>query len=117
MPRYLLSVMQPDGEPPAPELLEPIMRDVAAYDAELRASGAWVFNAALHDAASATVVRYEDDRFLLTDGPYVEAKEHVGGLSIIDVPDLDAALEWARRAARASTLPIEVRPFQDDFGG
>ena len=117
MPRYLLSVIQPDGEPPSPEILEPIMRDVAAYDAELRASGAWVFNAALHDAASSTVVKLENDELTTTDGPYAEAKEHVGGLTIIDVPDLDAALEWARKAARASTLPIEVRPFQDDFAG
>ena len=118
MPRYLLSVIQPDGEPPSPEVLEPIMRDVAAYDAELRASGAWVFNAALHDAASSTVVQlHENGEVTMTDGPYLEAKEHVGGLSIIDVPDLDAALEWARKAARASTLPIEVRPFQGDFTG
>jgi len=117
MPRYLLSVIQPVGEPPSPEILEPIMRDVAAYDAELRASGAWVFNAALHDAASSTVVRLDGDELTMTDGPYLEAKEHVGGLTIIDVPDLDAALEWARKAARASTLPIEVRPFQGDFTG
>jgi hypothetical protein len=117
MPRYLLSVIQPDGEAPSPEILEPIMRDVAAYDAELRASGAWVFNAALHDAASSTVVRLDGDEITMTDGPYLEAKEHVGGLSIIDVPDLDAALEWARKAARASTLPIEVRPFQGEFRG
>jgi hypothetical protein len=117
MPRYLLSVIQPDGEAPSPEFLEPIMRDVAAYDAELRASGAWVFNAALHDAASSTVVRLDGDEITMTDGPYLEAKEHVGGLSIIDVPDLDAALEWARKAARASTLPIEVRPFQGEFTG
>ena len=116
MPRYLLSVIQPDGEPPAPEILDPIMERVAAYDAELRASGSWVFNAALHDASASTVVRVTDGDVLLTDGPYVEAKEHVGGLSIIDVPDLDAALAWARKAAEASTLPIEVRPFRDEFG-
>src|SRR5690242_641827 len=85
MPRYLLSVIQPDGEPPAPEILDPIMRDVAQYDAGLRASGAWVFNAALHDAASSTVVQLlENGELTMTDGPYVEAKEHVGGLSIID---------------------------------
>ena len=116
MPKYLLSVIQPDGEPPAPEILGPIMERVAQYDAELRASGAWVFNAALHDASASTVVRAENGEIVMTDGPYVEAKEHIGGLSIIDVPDLDAALSWARRAAEASTLPIEVRPFRE-FGG
>ena len=117
MAKYLLSVIQPDGEPPAPEILGPIMERVAQFDADLRASGSWVFNAALHDAASATVVRATDGDVVLTDGPYVEAKEHVGGLVIVDVPDLDAALGWDRKAAEATGLPIEVRPFRDEFGG
>lgn len=115
MPRYLLSVIQPDGEPPAPEILDPIMERVAAFDADLKASGSWVFNAALHDASASTVVRQNGDGVLLTDGPYVEAKEHVGGLVILDVADLDAALAWARKAAEATSLPIEVRPFRDAF--
>jgi hypothetical protein len=51
---------------------------------------------------------------LTTDGPYVEGKEHIGGLAIIKAPDLDAALEWGRKLARATTLPIEVRPFEDE---
>jgi hypothetical protein len=117
MPHYLLSVIQPDGEPPAPEILGPIMERVAGFDADLRASGSWVFNAALHDASASTVVRASDGDVLLTDGPFVEAKEHVGGLAIVDVPDLDAALAWARRAAEATGLPIEVRPFRGGFGG
>lgn len=112
MARYLLSVIQPDGEPPAPEILGPIMERVQAFDRELQASGSWVFNDALHDAGASTVVRVKDGQALLTDGPYVEAKEHVGGLVIVDVPDLDAALAWARKAAEATTLPIEVRPFR-----
>jgi hypothetical protein len=117
MPKYLLSVIQPDGEPPAPEVMDPIIERVTQFAADLQASGSWVFNAALHDASSSTVVRVRDGDVLLTDGPYVEAKEHVGGLTIVDVPDLDAALAWARRAAEATTLPIEVRPFRDEFGG
>jgi len=115
MPRYLLSIIQPDGAPPAPEVFEPIMREVAAFSAELAASGAWVFNAGLHDAASSTVVRVRGGEVVMTDGPYVEANEHVGGLVIVDVPDLDAALVWARKAAAATTLPIEVRPFREEF--
>ena len=115
MPRYLLSVIQPDGAPPAPEVLGPIMERVAKFDEALHASGSWVFNAALHDAGSSTVVRVKDGQALLTDGPYVEAKEHVGGLVIVDVPDLDAALAWARKASEATTLPIEVRPFRDEM--
>lgn len=108
MTRYLLSVCQPYGEGPPPANLEEIMRDVRALDAEMRAAGVWVFSGGLHPPATATVVRDE----LTIDGPFIEAKEHIGGLTIIDAPDLDAALEWGRRMSRATTLPIEVRPFQ-----
>jgi hypothetical protein len=50
----------------------------------------------------------------MTDGPYTEGKEHIGGCCIVNAPDLDAALEWGRKAARATTLPVEVRPFQGE---
>jgi hypothetical protein len=114
MQRYLLSVIQPDGDPPPPEFLEPVMRDLDVLNRELRAAGAWVFTAGLHPPGTATVVRQRDGDVLITDGPYAEGKEHVGGFTIIQAPDLDAALEWARRFARATTLPIEVRPLRDD---
>lgn len=113
MAKYLLSIIQPDGAPPPPEIMGPIIERVTRFSTELADSGAWVFNQALHDASASTVVRVRDGEMLLTDGPYVEAKEHVGGLVIVDVPDLDAALVWARKAAEATTLPIEVRPFRD----
>lgn len=116
MKQYLLSVYQPDGEPPPPEMLEPIMRAVSAVEEEAKAAGVWVFAGALHPPESATVVRAADAEVLTTDGPYLEGKEHVGGFTIINAPDLDAALEWARRYARATTLPIEVRPLQGDAG-
>jgi len=108
MTRFLLSVYQPFGAAP-PENLDEIRRDVAAVTDEMRTAGVWVFAGGLHPPGTATVVR--DD--LVTDGPFIEAKEHLGGFTVIDVPDLDAALAWARRASRATTLPIEVRPFQD----
>jgi hypothetical protein len=114
VPRYLLTINQPDGDPPPPDILGPIMRDVARWDEEARAAGAWVFTAGLHPAGTATVVDPRgvgaDGEMLITDGPYTEGKEHVGGFTVIDVPDLDAALGWARRLAAATTLPIEVRP-------
>ena len=113
MTQYLLSIYQPDGEPPPPEFMKPVARDLHAMNQELKAAGAWVFSRGLHAPGTATVVRVRDREVLITDGPYVEGKEHIGGFWIIDVPDLDAALGWARRAARATTLPIEVRPFQD----
>lgn len=111
MPQYLLSVMQPEGEPPAPEVLQEIRRNVEALHEELKAAGAWVFAGGLHAPSTATVVRLQDGDLLTTDGPYLEGKEYLGGLSIVEAPDLDAALEWGRRSARATTLPIEVRPF------
>ncbi|MEU4496171.1 YciI family protein [Streptomyces sp. NBC_00210] len=112
MKHYLLSIYQPDGPPPPPEFLDPIMRDLEAVNAELRAAGAWVFAGGLHPPSTATVVRLKDDEVLTTDGPYVEGKEHIGGFTVIQAADLDAALEWGRKLARAITLPIEVRPFQ-----
>jgi hypothetical protein len=111
MKHYLLSVMQPEGTPPPPEVLEGIMRDVEAFNQELRDAGAWVFSAGLDSPSTATVLRVKDRDVLMTDGPFTEGKEYLGGLSIIKAPDLDAALEWGRKCARATTLPIEVRPF------
>jgi hypothetical protein len=114
MKQYLLTIYQPDGEPPPAEVLGKIMRDVNGIREELKAAGAWVFAGGLHPPSSATVVRFRDGKLLTTDGPFAEAKEHVGGFNVILAPDLDAALEWARRLARATTLPIEVRPFREN---
>jgi hypothetical protein len=113
MPRYLLSVYQPDGPTPPPETLERISRDLDALNAELQAARAWVFAGGLHPPATATVVRVRGGEVLTTDGPFAEGREHVGGFTIVDAPDLDAALDWGRKLAAATTLPVEVRPFQD----
>jgi hypothetical protein len=112
MKQYLLSIYQPDGDPPPSVDLEQIGRDVAALNEEMKAAGAWVFAGGLHPASTGTVVRIQDGEVLTTDGPYVEGKEHLGGCCIIKASDLDAALAWGGKAARATTLPIEVRPFQ-----
>jgi hypothetical protein len=112
--QYLLSVMQPNAEGSTPpENLDEIMADLDALNAEMKAAGAWVFAGGLHGPSTATVLRAQGDEVLMTDGPFAEGKEHLGGFTIVDAPDLDAALEWGRRLARATTLPIEVRPFQD----
>jgi hypothetical protein len=113
---YLLSVYQPDGDPPPPEALGPVMRDVEALRQEMKSAGVWVFAGGLHPSSTATVVRPQDGEALMTDGPFAEGKEHIGGIIVIKAPDLDAALEWGRKAARATTLPIEVRPFRDEAG-
>ncbi len=113
MKQYLLSIYQPDGPIPAPPVLEGIMRNVNALRQEMKTSGAWVFTAGLHPPATATVVRLKDRETLTTDGPYLEGKEYIGGFTIIRAPDLDSALEWGRKLARATTLPIEVRPVNE----
>jgi hypothetical protein len=117
MKQYLLSIYQPDGDAPAPEVLAAVMSRVQAFDAELKAAGAWVFAGGLHEASTSTVVRHDGAEFLITDGPYLEGKEHIGGLCVIATADLDAALGWARKAATATTLPIEVRPFAGPVDG
>jgi hypothetical protein len=111
MKQYLLSVYQPAGPAPAPEVLEHVMRELDALNAEMKSAGAWVFAGGLHDPSTATVLRPRDGDVLTTDGPFAEGKEHIGGFTIVKAPDLDAALAWGRKLARATTLPIEVRPF------
>jgi hypothetical protein len=115
MKQYLFSIYQPDMGTPPPEVLERIMREVAAFVQETKSAGAWVFNGPLHPAGTATVLRLQNDDVLVTDGPYLEGKEHVGGFFILKAKDLDEALAWGRKVARVITLPIEVRPFQGEL--
>ena len=123
MKQYMLSIYQPDGEAPPPESLEKVMRDMNALIREAKAAGAWVFNGGLHPPGTATVVRTRRGEVLMTDGPFAESKEHIGGFMVVQAPDLDSALEWASRMARVLTLeghdglPIEVRPFHEEAKG
>ena len=116
MKQYLLSVYQPEAPVPPPEVMEEISRNLDALNRELEAAGAWVFAGGLHPPSTATVVRATDGEALTTDGPFAEGKEHIGGVTIIKAPDLDAALEWGRKLALATTLPLEVLPFQGEAG-
>src|SRR2546427_12382262 len=109
MTQYLLSIQQPDGSPPPSVDLGKVMRDVNVVIAEMKATGAWVFNGGLHPASTATVLRLQAGEVLITDGPYAEGKEHVGGIFIITAPDLDAALQWGRKLPPAITLPVQGR--------
>jgi hypothetical protein len=115
MKQYLLSVHITDnGAPPPPEEMQQSYDRVDALNAELRAAGAWVFAGGLHPPSTATVVRVADGETLITDGPFTEGKEYIGGFWVIKGADLDAALAWAARATAACALPVEVRPFQED---
>lgn len=114
MKLYLLNIYQPTGGTLPPEDLSRVMRDVDALVAEVKASGAWVFNGGLTPPGSATVVRVRGEETLLTDGPLCEAKEFIGGFLVIRAPHLDAALAWGGKLSRATTLPIEVRAFHGE---
>ena len=114
MTQYLLSVHMIEGEePPAPEEIEQMYADVDVVNDELKAQGAWVFAGGLHPSSTATVVRAKDGDVLMTDGPFAETKEQLGGFWVIEAADLDAALAWASKATVACRAPVEVRPFQD----
>jgi hypothetical protein len=114
MQQYMLTVHAVEGSPaPSAEARKKVYGDVDAFNAELRAEGAWVFGGGLHPANTATVVRVLEGDVLMTDGPFAEGKEHVGGFWVIAAPDLDAALAWAAKATRACDAPVEVRPFHD----
>jgi hypothetical protein len=116
MSQYLLSTYAVEGEVPGapgtPEEMQAFMQRVVALEAEMEASGTFVFGGALHGPEAATVVRIGDGDLVMTDGPFVEAKEHIAGFYIINADDLDAALAWARKVVDAINHPIEVRPFR-----
>ena len=121
MKQYLLSIYQPDGSPPPTDALRKVMDDLTAFIAETKSAGAWVFNGGLHPPSTATVVRVRGGDALITDGPFMESKEHIGGFVVLKAHELDVAVDWARRLARILTLPgreaglaVEVRPFQGD---
>src|SRR5437667_8401036 len=113
MTKYLLSVHSVEGEvgdPMTEEEMRQLMERVGVLEQEMKSAGAWLFGGALHDVDTATVVRVSDGEVLTTDGPFAEAKEHLGGFYIIEADDLDAALAWASKTSAAVAKPIEVRP-------
>ena len=116
MSQYLLSTYAVEGEvsgaPRIPGEMETFMKRVVALEDEMEASGTFVFGGALHGPDAATVVRIGEGDVIMTDGPFVEAKEHIAGFYIINADDLDAALAWARKVVDAIGHPIEVRPFR-----
>lgn len=114
MPQYLMSVWHDDEyevDFSTPEA-QRLGVQVGAFNEKLTSAGAWVFGAGLQPASSATVIR-PGDTTSMTDGPYAETKEQMGGFWIIEAPDLDAALDWAGQAAAACEGPVELRPMQD----
>jgi hypothetical protein len=115
--QYLISVYHPEDRVLPEQELQQVMADVDALNTELQAAGAWVFAGGLHPSSTATVLRTAGDDVLVTDGPFAEGKEHIGGFWVIKAVDLDAALDWGKKATQACRVPIEVRPFQDEAEG
>jgi hypothetical protein len=115
MSQYLLSTYAVEGEASGattPEEMKAFMKRVVALEDEMESTGTFLFGGALHDADSATVLRSSEGDVVMTDGPFVEAKEHIAGFYIIEAEDLDAALAWGRKVVDAIQHPIEVRPFR-----
>ncbi len=111
MAQYLLALYYADRKVP-PEEFQRLCADVPALDAKMEDAGVFVFHGGTLPPEAATVVRRSGGDFLISDGPYAETKEHLGGFWIIDVADLDAAREWAKLAAVACRRPVEVVPFE-----
>jgi hypothetical protein len=116
MTQYLLSVWHSPNNPVPtdPEVMQQSFDQTDAVNNELQAAGVWVFAGGLHEPSSATVVSATDGDPVMTDGPFAESKEQLGGFWILELPDLDAALAWAVKCSTACMSPVEVRPFQNE---
>jgi hypothetical protein len=116
MAQYLLSVHGSETDP-IPDNIQEMYAAVDTFNKEVQASGAWVFAGGLNPSSTATVIDATGSGDpVITDGPYLESKEYLGGFWVVDVPDLDAALELARRGSAACQGAVEVRPFQPEPG-
>ncbi|MEV6637234.1 YciI family protein [Actinoplanes sp. NPDC051470] len=115
MKQYMLAVQFDYTAPSLPDdEVQTLYGDVERVNEELRKAGAWVFGGGLLAPSSSTVVRVEGGDTTMTDGPYAETKETIGGFWVLRCADLDEALAWAEKCSRACRGPIEVRPFEDE---
>ena len=110
MTQYLVAIYHPDEYDPSVET-EAISSEIHALNREMVAAGARKFVAGLSSASNARSLRAQPDgKVLVTDGPYLETKEHIGGFWVLEAASLDEALAWGRKAALACHAPVEVRP-------
>ncbi|MEY2474984.1 MAG: hypothetical protein QOG87_299 [Actinomycetota bacterium] len=118
MKQYMLAVHGGEDSPyVSDEDMQEAFKAVEELNAEMQAKGVWVFGGGLNPPSTATVVKDQAGDITMTDGPYLEAKEHLGGFWVINAEDLDAALAWASKATVACKGAVEVRPFQDEPEG
>ena len=112
MTQYLVAIYHPDDYDPSVAEDEAMSRDIHALNREMVAAGVRTFVGGLSPARSARSLRAQPDgKVLITDGPYLETKEHIGGFWILEAADMDKALEWGRKAVIACRAPVEVRAF------
>ena len=110
--KYLVAIHHPDNYDPSVAEDEAMHRDIDALNDEMEAAGIRIFVGGLHPISSAKSLRPRPDgKTLITDGPYLETKEHIGGFWVLEAADMDEALAWGRKAAVACRAPVEVRPF------
>jgi hypothetical protein len=116
MTQYLLSVHHVEGEPMPTDLeeVQPIFEAVDRFNTKLQQAGAWVFAGGLTPREDATTVDASGAEPLVTDGPFAESKEYLGGFWVIEAPDREAALQWALEGSAACRGTVEVRPFQGE---
>ena len=115
MTQYLLSVyMSGEEEAPPAEEMDRIYKAVDDFNDKVRSEGAWVFAGGLEPIEAATTVDGTKSDPIVTDGPFAESKEYLGGFWVIEAPDLDAALTWAKEGSAACAGKVEVRPFQPE---
>jgi hypothetical protein len=111
MPQFLVAIQHPNNYDPSLEG-EAMIRDIGALNEEMDAAGARFFAGGLEPAAKAKSLRKQPGgEVVITDGPYLETKEHIGGFWILEAADLDEALAWGRKAVVACRVPVEVRAF------
>jgi hypothetical protein len=114
MREYLLAVHTVEGAPiPSAEEMQTAFAQVDKVNNEMQDAGVWVFGGGLLPADNATVVRTQDGTTTMTDGPFAETKEQLGGFWVVRCENLDQALAWAAKCSEACMNPVEVRPFQD----
>jgi hypothetical protein len=120
MAQYLLALhTTADGarEPMTDEQMQEFMRRIGELEQEMNESNALVYSGRLEDPDTAKVVRAENGEAMITDGPFAETKEHLGGFYIVNATDMDQALSWASKTSACIGRPIEVRPFFASRGG
>ena len=111
MPQYMVAIQHPENYDPSLEG-EAMIRDISALNEEMDAAGARFFAGGLEPAAKAKSLRKRPGgEVVITDGPYLETKEYVGGFWILEAADMDEALAWGRKAVVACRVPVEVRAF------